>query len=163
IAQARSVIDAQFTGTPQFVTKVPGATSELLLKVETVNPLRSFKGRGTGYLLSALPGREPLACASAGNFGQALALAAARRGRPVHVFTASNVDPFKAARMRRLDAELHVTDEDFDGAKEQARQHANEEGWFFVEDGGDPRIAEGAGTIAAEMEAAPRWPDVIVA
>jgi hypothetical protein len=106
-------------------------------------------------------GREPLACASAGNFGQALALAAARRNRPVHVFTASNADPFKVARLRRLGAEVNTTDEDFDGAKEQARQRANEEGWFFVEDGGDPRIAEGAGTIAAEMESPDRAARVV--
>lgn len=107
IARACSVIDAQFTGTPQFVTPVAGTASRLLLKVETVNPLRCLKGRGTEYLLAAMHGCEPLACASAGNFGQALALWAARRDLPVHVFTASTVDPFKAARMRGLGAEVH--------------------------------------------------------
>jgi cysteine synthase len=163
IARARTLIDPQFTHTPQFITAVPGFPAELLLKVETINPLRSFKGRGTDFLVASDPDRRPLACASAGNFGQGLALAGARRSREVHVFTARDINPLKARRMRALGAHVHIAEQDFDGAKEQAQQMALEHGWRFIEDGAEPRLAEGAGTIAAELETVSRWPDVIIA
>lgn len=42
------------------------------IKLETANPVRSFKGRGTELVMSQLDGRAAV-CASAGNRGQALA------------------------------------------------------------------------------------------
>jgi threonine dehydratase len=163
ISRAASLIAAQFINTPQFTVQMPGFGFFLLLKIETMNVLRSFKGRGTDYLLATSEGSQPVACASVGNFGQGVAWAARRRGRIAHVFTARDVNPAKHARMRALGAVVHVTRHDFDGAKQLAQAAAEREGWFYAEDGADPRLAEGAGTIAAEMEAEPRWPDVIIA
>jgi len=54
--------------------------------------------------------------------------------------------------MRELGAEVVLDGDDFDVAKARARDHAAErDGCVFVEDGQDPRIAEGAGTIAVEL------------
>ena len=58
----------------------------------SVNPVRSFKGRGAEYLLHRL-GPQPagLVCASAGNFGQGMAYAARGRGVPLTVFPCAEV------------------------------------------------------------------------
>jgi len=44
------------------------------LKVETLNPIRSFKGRGASFFVHEAPATlagQRLVCASAGNWGQA--------------------------------------------------------------------------------------------
>jgi threonine dehydratase len=154
ISEASAVIDPVFRDTPQFVSE---PLSELIgttvvLKVETINPIRSFKGRGTDYLLHRIqPPPAGLVCASAGNFGQGLAYSGRRRGCPVTVFAAVNATPLKVERMRALGAEVILRGDDFDAAKEFARQRAAETGALFVEDGSLEPIAEGAGTIGLEL------------
>ena len=123
-----------------------------MLKIETVNPIRSFKGRGAEFLVSCLPVKpQTLVCASAGNFGQGLAYAARKRGFRVVVFAAETANPLKVERMRELGAEVQLVGSDFDQAKEQARRFAERTGASFIEDGREPEIAEGAGTIAIEL------------
>jgi threonine dehydratase len=157
-----SVIDPVFLDSPA----VRGSSLddvldvELVLKVETLNPIRSFKGRGTELLVARLEHDRPLVCASAGNFGQGLARAARRRARPVTVFAAERANPLKIAAMRRLGAEVILRGADFDAAKEEARRHAERSDAFYVEDGALPEIAEGAGTIALELTEAGIRPDV---
>ena len=64
----------------------------VIVKVETVNPIRSFKGRGTSFITGALAdeGRigpdRPVVCASAGNFGQGIAYAARALGHKAEIF-----------------------------------------------------------------------------
>jgi threonine dehydratase len=128
----------------------------VVLKVETVNPIRSFKGRGTDFLVSSLPAESPaLVCASAGNFGQGMAYAARKRSLPLVVFAAETANRLKLDRMRELGADVRLAGRDFDEAKQHARAFANDTGARFIEDGRDPAIAEGAGTIAVELA---RWP-----
>jgi threonine dehydratase len=99
---------------------------------------------------------RPLVCASAGNFGQGLAYAAARRGRSVTVFAAHTANPLKLERMRRLGADVRLAGDDFDAAKVAARTHADQSGARFVEDGAEAAIAEGAGSLAVELT---DWPE----
>ena len=49
IAAAYGVIDAAFLDTPQYLSEPLSRRLglDVVLKVETVNPIRSFKGRGT--------------------------------------------------------------------------------------------------------------------
>jgi threonine dehydratase len=154
IAEAAEAIDPVFLDTPQFdcepLSDRLGVTT--VLKVECVNPIRSFKGRGTDYLLDRL-GRQPagLVCASAGNFGQGIAYAARKRGVRITVFAALTANPLKIDRMRALGAEVVLEGRDFDEAKDGALRHAAHTGAFYVEDGLLGPIAEGAGTIAIEL------------
>jgi threonine dehydratase len=128
----------------------------VVLKVETVNPIRSFKGRGTDFLVSSLPAESPaLVCASAGNFGQGMAYAARKRSLPLVVFAAETANRLKLDRMRELGADVRLAGRDFDEAKQHARAFANDTGAHFIEDGREAAIAEGAGTIAVELA---RWP-----
>lgn len=166
IDEASRVIDPVFLRTPQFVSD---ALSERLgvrvvLKVETLNPLRSFKGRGTDYYLHRLgSGAQTLVAASAGNFGQGLAYAARSRGIPVVIFAAHSANPLKVERMRQLGAEVRLAGDDVDAAKREARawvaeQSAAGHDLVFVEDGAEPAIAEGAGSMAVELT---QWPETI--
>ncbi|MCW6511372.1 threonine ammonia-lyase [Lichenifustis flavocetrariae] len=150
IADARQRIDPIFLDTR--LLHSDRLVLSLVAKDETDNPIRSFKGRGTGYFLAHLTGdRTPLVTASAGNFGQGLAYNAARHGRSLVVFASLNANPLKIEAMRRFGAEVLLVGEDFDAAKEAARIYAVERELQFVEDGASATIAEGAGTIAAEL------------
>jgi threonine dehydratase len=160
IAEARSVIDPVFLDSPQFrsdsLSTALGA--DVVLKIECLNPLRSFKGRGACYYTHLHKDRapEPWVCASAGNFGQGMAYAARARDIPLLVFAAETANPLKVSRMRSLGAEVRLTGRDFDAAKEAARAHAAAKGVTFVEDGRDSAITEGAATIGIEIL---RWKD----
>jgi threonine dehydratase len=158
-AAARS-IDPLFLNSPQYVSEALStyAGAKVLLKVETANPLGSFKGRGTGWLLASGRHHGPLVCASAGNFGQGLAFAGRRHGVPVHVFASVSADAGKIEAMRRLGANVVQEGDDFDAAKEAARAFGEAKGYAYIEDGREPEIAEGAGTIALELT---RWPEPI--
>jgi threonine dehydratase len=155
IEEAASVIDPVFRDTPQFVSEPLsdqlGVTT--ILKVETINPIRSFKGRGTDYLLHRLgPQPNGIVCASAGNFGQGMAFGARKRSVTMTVFAAVSANPLKVERMRALGATVVLEGKDFDEAKDGALQHASRTGAFYVEDGLLGPISEGAGTVAYELE-----------
>jgi threonine dehydratase len=157
IEAALRVIDPVFLNTPQFESQALSdeLRLRLVLKVETVNPIRSFKGRGTDLYVSQLPaGSSIIVCASAGNFGQGLAYSARKRSLRLVVFAANTANPLKIERMGQLGAEVRLFGDDFDTAKEEARRFAKETGALFVEDGRDPAITEGAGTIGTELG---RW------
>jgi threonine dehydratase len=154
IREAAEAIDPVFLNSPQYACEPLsdrlGVTT--VLKVDCVNPIRSFKGRGADYLLHRL-GRQAagIVCASAGNFGQGMAYAARKRGDRLTVFAAVAANPLKIERMRALGAEVVLEGADFDAAKAGAKEHARRTGALYVEDGLVPEIAEGAGTIAVEL------------
>lgn len=154
IAKAARLIDPVFTGSPLMThhTADDALGLRLFAKVETLNPIRSFKGRGADYFMAAQPASiGTVVAASAGNFGQGLAYAAAKRGREAIIFAATNANRRKIDAMSRLGAKVILEGNDFDGAKAAARAYAATHGLTFVEDGAGPEIAEGAGTIALEM------------
>lgn len=154
IARAVDVIDPVFLGSPQFEADTLGTPlgCALTVKVELLNPIRSFKGRGAEAFASTLEAGGPgLVCASAGNFGQGLAWAARARGLSLDVFASTRANPLKIDRMRALGATVQQVGDDFDAAKDAARAWAAAQGRRYVEDGREPAIAAGAGTIALEL------------
>jgi threonine dehydratase len=158
IAEAATVIDPVFLDSPQFPAESLGRDlgCRLVVKVETMNPIRSFKARGTEFLMASLEGRPHLTCATAGNFGQGMAWSARKRGFPITVFSATTANPLKVERMRALGAEVRQVGRDFDEAHAAAAEFARTSGARLVEDGVQVEIAEGAGTIGVELL---RWPD----
>lgn len=149
---AQRTIDPVFLHTPQYLCEPLSAVlgTDLVLKVETLNPIRSFKGRGADFLVSQVRSNAPLMCASVGNFGQAMAYACRKRAISLTVYAATGANPLKLDRMRSLGAEVILHGDDFDAAKEAARRGATESGVRFVEDGLDIETLEGAGTIGLE-------------
>lgn len=153
IRDAARVIDPVFLRTPQYyadsLSRLLGA--RIVVKVETANPIRSFKGRGAEYLASKiLPGTK-LITASAGNFGQAMAYACGKREIALTVYASVNANPFKLERMRTLGATVVLHGEDFDAAKVEAKRVALATGVRMVEDGLEVETGEGAGTIGLEL------------
>lgn len=157
ILRAASLIDPVFTQTPQFEAAALGEALGIstVVKIETANPIRCFKGRGAEFFMHERPSRDVLVAASAGNFGQGLAWAARRAGTPLVIYSATTANPRKLQSMRLLGADVRLAGHDVDAAKAVARQEAQQHGWRFVEDGADPEIAEGAGTIGIELAEMP--------
>lgn len=167
IAAAAAAILPEFRATPlvRHDTLDDDTGAHVWAKVESLTPIRSFKGRGADWFMTraANDGDDrPLVAASAGNFGQGLAYVAARRGRKLTVFAAETANRLKVAAMRRLGAEIRLAGHDFDAAKDAARAYADKIGGRFVEDGAEAAIAEGAGTIAWEIDAAGVHPDFML-
>jgi threonine dehydratase len=163
IANAARAIDPVFLHTPQFEADALGDAlgARVVVKIETLNPIRSFKGRGADYFVQRLVARPScLTCASAGNFGQGLAYAARKNGLVCEVFAAETANPLKVERMRALGAQVRIAGRDFDEAKAAARESALRDGTLFVEDGRELAIAEGAGSIAVELS---EWPEAFAA
>ncbi|HYJ07226.1 MAG TPA: pyridoxal-phosphate dependent enzyme [Chthoniobacterales bacterium] len=146
-------IDPVFLNTPQYeadsLSRILGA--KIVVKVETANPIRSFKGRGAEFLASRVPPRTKLITASAGNFGQAMAYACRRREVDLTVYASVNANPLKLERMRALGATVVLNGDDFDAAKIEAKRVSAESGVRLVEDGRDVETGEGAGTIGLEL------------
>jgi len=156
IAEAARAIDPVFLRSPQLACEPLSALAgcALTLKIETVNPIRSFKGRGADTFVGQLVAageRGPLVCASAGNFGQAMAYACRKRALALTVFVARGANPLSVARIRALGAEVVSAGDDFEAAKACARAWSAAHGARFVEDGREPQVSEGAGSIAVEL------------
>lgn len=153
IEQSVNVIDSVFLHSPQFICAPLSDELKVrtVLKIETLNPIRSFKGRGADFFVSHLSAHEKLVCASAGNFGQAMAFACRKRNISLTVFASVKANPFKIERMKALGANVILAGEDFDAAKIKAKEFALESGGKMVEDGREPLISEGAGSIGVEL------------
>ena len=170
ILDAREVIDPVFLDTPCYASEPLSSAVDcrLSLKVETLNPIRSFKGRGASLLVDGLkrqglPSRRAtLVSASAGNWGQALAYACGQADLPLLLYAARNANPLKVARMRALGAEVRQVGEDFDAAKAAAERHARDAGLRMVADGLDVEASVGAATIAVELTARSAFDAVVV-
>ncbi|HVV20154.1 MAG TPA: pyridoxal-phosphate dependent enzyme [Pseudonocardiaceae bacterium] len=155
IRAARRVIDPIFLDTPLYRCDAltPDLGCAVSIKLETANPVRSFKGRGTELVASLLAdsGRSAVVCASAGNLGQALAWSGRRRGLDVTVFASRHAPAAKLERIRALGARLELVDGDFDLARDRAAAFARDEDIRLVEDSMDVETCEGAATIGLEL------------
>ena len=83
IDEAFRNIDPVFLRTPQYRNESLSEllATKLILKIETLNPIRSFKGRGADFLLSEADANTPLICASAGNFRSSHGLCLSENGK----------------------------------------------------------------------------------
>jgi threonine dehydratase len=93
-------------------------------------------------------------CASAGNFGQAMAYACRKRNTSLKIYAATTANPYKVERMKALGAEVRLHGDDFDSAKEEAKRQSKILGIPMIEDGLAIETIEGAGTIALELQGA---------
>ncbi len=165
VLAARDHIDPVFLDSP--VMRHPGLDEALgcavTLKLETLNPIRSFKGRGTEALLSVLPTDTPgVVATSTGNFGQGLTRAAARRGIASTIVVPAGTSELKLAAMRRLGATVHEVTPAEGNGKAVARRLAAESGLLLIEDGLHLEIDAGAGTIGQELTEAGITPEVLL-
>jgi threonine dehydratase len=168
IRAARRVIDPVFLDTPLYRCEAlePDLGCAVSIKLETANPVRSFKARGTELVTSLLAdgGARAAVCASAGNLGQALAWSARGRGLDVTVVASRHATAAKLDRIRALGARLELVDGDHELARERAAAIALQDGIRLVEDSLDIETCEGAATIGLELaEARASFDTVLIA
>ena len=160
------MIDPIFLDTPLYQCDALGRQlgCTVSIKLETANPVRSFKARGTELVASRLsgPGRAAVVCASAGNLGQALGWSGHRRGLDVTVVASRSAPATKLDRIRALGAELELVDGDFELARERAAAIARQRGIRLVEDSLDIETCEGAATIGLELAGAASGFDAVL-
>jgi threonine dehydratase len=155
IRAARRVIDPIFLDTPLYRCEAlePELGCAVSIKLETANPIRSFKARGTEVVAGLLAdnGSRAVVCASAGNLGQALAWSGRGRGLDVTVVASRFATAAKLDRIRALGARLELVDGDHETARERAAAIARYDGIRLVEDSLDLETCEGAATIGLEL------------
>jgi threonine dehydratase len=156
IASAHERIRAHIWHTPlehsRTLSDVLG--SAVYLKLECWQPTRSFKVRGAFNAvasLSAVARSRGLVTASAGNHGQAVALAAGTFGAQVTVFVPNEAPEAKQRRIRALGAQLDTAAADYDAAEVLAARFAQEHGATLVHAFSDDDVVAGQGTVGLEI------------
>jgi threonine dehydratase len=137
---------------------------EVWLKNETTTPIASFKLRGALASLIRARERDGIASAvtsSTGNHGQGVAYAGRLLGIPADIFLPAESNPVKAAMIEAFGGRLHKIGADLDEAKDAAKAHAAASGGYFVDDGDDPDLMEGAGTCGLEIARALQGIDAV--
>jgi threonine dehydratase len=142
-----------------------GSDDRILLKLECLHPIGSFKLRGAFSAIRAASAAElanGVVTASAGNMAQGLAWAAREAGVPARVIVPAGAPRAKLDRVEALGAELvPVTHEEW----WQAMVDRGREGvdGLFVAPAADEAVMAGNGTIGLEIaEDAPEFDTVVI-
>lgn len=164
---ARRRLRSRLTPTPlrhsPWLSESTGAS--VFLKLEALNLTGSFKIRGAFNAVLALnenlseppstsqPRPEPplVVAASAGNHGQAIALASQQCGFRCAVFTPADAPEAKKAGIRRYGAQLFDDNDGYDEAEQRAKAHATRAGGVYVSPYANEHVIGGAGTIGLEI------------
>lgn len=166
IEEAAGLIDPLLLNTPQLSDPALSEAlgRDVLVKLENINPIGSFKGRGADYFVGGLENSgERLVTATAGNWGVGLAYVGRRHGRGVDVFADSSARAGKLLRMRAFGASVTSVNGGVDDAHAAAEELANTRpGHQLVNDGEPAAVAEGHATIGIELLRAGTLDTVIV-
>lgn len=137
------------------------AGTDVYLKFECWQRTGSFKVRGAFNAVAVLEQTRRangIVTASAGNHGQAVALAASRVGIRCRVFVPHDAPDAKKARIRDFGAELDDSSASYDEAEDVAREHAAGRDLVFLHGFSDIDVVAGQGTVG--LEVAEQVPDV---
>lgn len=165
IEAARTRLHGIALRTPLVRLGLPDASPQILLKLENLQPIGSFKLRGAANAM-ALAGPEALAdgvyTASAGNMAQGVAWGAREMGVRCRVIVPERAPDTKVAAIQRLGGE--VIKVPFDAWWQTMLDHRNPgmEG-LFIHPFADPAVMAGNGTIGLEiLEDAPDVDAILV-
>ncbi len=129
--------------------------TEVLLKLESTQPVGAFKLRGAANAMLNLPkGVSGVTCCSTGNHGRGVAYAAQRAGIRAVICMSSLVPQIKVDGIRALGAQVHIVGRSQDDAQAEADRLVAAEGLTDISPFHDPFVVAGQGTIALEMLAA---------
>jgi threonine dehydratase len=123
------------------------------LKREDVHELGAFKWRGALPTLEHFrdEGASTVVTASTGNQGAATAWAAQRLGLDTVVFAPLATSEAKLAVLESLGADVRLTGNDFDEAKDEAERFSDEHGFAFFGDGAEAVQYEAYRAIGEEI------------
>lgn len=126
----------------------------MFLKLENEQLTCSFKIRGVINKLLSLSAEEKargVVTASAGNHGQAVALAAQKLGFQAKIVVPKNAPQVKVDGIRRFGAELVLFGDTYTEAEKKAKELAIADGRLYVSPYNDERIVAGHGTVGLEI------------
>ena len=124
------------------------------LKLETAQPVGSFKLRGAANALAALSNAERargVVCASTGNHGRALAYSAAKAGAAATVCVSKLVPANKLEALRAAGAEVRIVGASQDDAQAEVDRLVAETGMIEIPPFDHAGIIAGQGTIGLEI------------
>ena len=127
---------------------------DVLLKLETVQPIGAFKIRGAANaLLNLSPEqrRHGVICASTGNHGRAVASVARSLGIPATICLSALVPEERAQAIEALGATVRRIGSTQDEAMEEVARAVAKDGKTDVSPFDDPRVIAGQGTIGLEL------------
>ena len=130
------------------------AGQEVLLKLETLQPIGAFKLRGATNAVSRLGAeqrRRGIGCCSTGNHGRAVAYAAARAGIRATICLSALVPDAKVRAIRLLGAEVRRVGNSQDDAQAEIDRLVRGEGLTDIPPFDHPHVIAGQGTIALEL------------
>ncbi len=140
-----------------------GYGRDLWLKAECLQPLGSFKIRAAANAIATAPPdaiADGVITASAGNFGQGVALAAAARGLPVHVFAPDTSAKTKLRALEELGAVVNTVS--FDDWWQIIMTRSTGLNGFFIHPVAELAVVIGNGGIGLEIAAQVPNADVVV-
>ena len=130
------------------------AGCRVYLKLESFQPVRSFKLRGAlNKVLRVGPDRRAagVITASAGNHGMGVAYAASEFGVPATVFVPEGANQLKVDAIKRLSGRVSVAGRNYGEAYVAAVAEQKRTGAVFVHAYDDPDVVAGQGTIGLEL------------
>jgi len=164
IRAARKAIEGRALRTPLVRLNYPESSREIYLKLESLQPIASFKLRGAINAFRLAPPEEiakGVFTASAGNWAQGIAWVAREKNIPCTIIVPDHAPKTKLTAIERLGAR-HIdvpydtwwqcmTERRFDGVK-----------GFFLHPVEDEPVMAGSGTIALEILEDLPDPDVVL-
>ena len=128
--------------------------ASVVLKAENLQHTGSFKPRGASNKLARLSKSElasGVVTASAGNHGQAVALAARRLGTQAQIFMPAEAPLAKIAAVRGYGGEVRLVEGSYDEAAEAAAAAVESESKTFIPAFDDADVIAGQGTVGLEI------------
>jgi threonine dehydratase len=125
---------------------------EVLLKLETMQPIGAFKLRGAANAILNLPRNvTTVTCCSTGNHGRGVAFAARASGLKAVICMSELVPKTKVDGIRALGAEVRIIGQNQDDAQNEVDRLVREQGLYDLSPFDDPQVISGQGTIALEL------------
>ena len=139
-------------------------SARVLLKMEALQPIGSFKAKGMGAACQASweAGARRLVCASGGNAGYAVAYAGRQIGIPVTIIVPKTTPAWMQDLIRRQGAAVLVHGDSWDDAHTYATALADREQAAYIHPFDDPRVWQGHTSIIHEVAEAGVKPGAIV-
>lgn len=126
--------------------------SEVLLKLDMMQPMGAFKLRGAANALMNLPKDiNGVTCCSTGNHGRGVAYAAKKLGLRAVICMSELVPQTKVDGIRALGAEVRIVGRSQDDAQREVERLVDQEGLQDVSPFDDPDVIAGQGTIGLEL------------
>ncbi|XP_068095796.1 serine dehydratase-like [Hyperolius riggenbachi] len=132
------------------------AGTPVLIKLENIQPMGSFKIRGIGHFCQKLArkGCKKFVCSSGGNAGLAAAYACNKLGMPATIVVPEQTSNKVIQKLADLGAEVVVTGKVWDDADANARHLSETPGSVYISPFDHPLLWEGHSSLVLELKAA---------